>query len=73
MTSNEKEDRRIYWAIGKNLTKGETKTAALTLVFGMISALVMLLIPIEKSKVIDYAVISLCSLAGYVIGRRHFE
>ncbi len=74
MTDKKKEENHHYWNFqGANLTKRQAKIVGLSVLFGWIGAIMTVLVPLEKSKVIDYVVISFFGLAGYILGRMRFR
>ena len=69
------EDDNDYYILFKTakLNKREAKQLGVGFIFGIIGLVVIFCLPIEKSKIIDYLIISIFIIGGYILGYKIFK
>ena len=58
---------------GAKLNKKRAKQLGVSFVFGVIGLIVVFSFPIERNKTIDYWIISIFVIIGYILGRKIFK
>jgi len=72
---SELENDNDYYILFKatKLNKREAKQVGVALIFGIIGLIVVFCLPIERNKIIDYLIISIFVIGGYILGCKIFK
>lgn len=68
-----KEDHYYVYFKGAKLTKREANIGGLSILFGLIGTIGVILVPVGKSRAIDLGIVALSILVGYIIGAKIFK
>lgn len=67
-----KEDHYVYFK-GAKLTKREANIGGLSILFGLIGTIGVVLVPVETTRAIGFGIIMLFIVVGYIVGSRIFK
>ncbi len=72
---NNKKNNDDYLVLfqGAKIAKREANIAGLSIIFGIVGVVVSILIPVEKTKFIDYLIIIIFTVVGFFFGYKVFK
>ncbi len=66
------KDYYVFFQTAK-LNKREANQVGVGMIFGVIGLIVVFCLPIERNKIIDYLIISIFVIGGYILGCKIFK